>query len=1179
VIRRTLLIFLLAIPVLLLIVLLVCYALLGTNSGFRWSGPQLEALVPGLELTESDGNLKDGLAAEQLTWKNDSLIVNIQDINSTWRSGCILKFTYCLDQLHLGTVAITSLPNTANENKSNTAISLPPISLPVDIDAREITIESLTLDLGNNSAPVVLKNLRLGTALIGQELTIRQLAGEWEQHRVEVAGDITLNDNYPLATTISLFSKALIDGSDLSTDITLSGSLDNLQVSGQTSGAIEARINGLINPLEPKLPMQLDLAWTENGWPVTTHETIRSTNAKLTLDGTLDDYEIDFKTNLSGQGFPPLAIQVMGRANPQRALLPTIDLLTLDGYATGSAAVDWTQDITWIADLIAKEINPGSYWPEMSGQLSALTSASGVIADGQWSLGIDQLKVNGDLREFPFALNAAVSKSLDDLWQVQTLTLENGPNQLQLSGSYGDTLDLKSSIDFPAIHFLVPNTAGNLNADATISGSLDKPSINLAATSSLIKLGRNLFREMELNTTIVEAGEAQSSLNLNIGRLNADTQQFDNTRIAINGILEDHSVEASVTGPQDTAMNIGASGRLDENKNWQGKLNVAKVSVPSHTAQLQNNATLRWQNDTATFTIDPHCWDVEGAALCLKNALPATTSGKANLELTDYRLDRLNPMLPQTAGLDGELNASAQLVWGHSKDDQSTRSDADKTAADTLPFKLDLAADVNNGRVSVRDTGELIHTFRFDSLQLKTRADPYSVIGDLSLKSEELGNGAIGLTLNPRNPTNDIAGEVSLNDFDIAFLKAFLPQVNDIGGTVNVAGKLAGSLSDPEFDGTVTLLDPILTSEDLPLPIDGGKIAARIAGQRAELEGQLASAQGRLMIDGNVSWLNLQPRARINITGESIMVRQAPVTFAQVNPAIRIDYSPEQLGVSGKVVVPSADINIRELPEGTSALSSDVIIIEEIDEQPTIEESDPLNINVNVNVELGDDVNLSGYGLEAKLSGNVSVAKRGDDPVQLGGEMIVSEGFYRSYGQDLTVNDGRILFVGPVEKTTLNIDAVREIDNEERVAGLHIEGNISDPKVTLFTEPADKTQESILAYIVLGRDLDDGTDTDESQLLAAAALAFTLKEGKGFATGFAESLGISDFSMITGGSGDDTQVIVSGRLSSQLLLRYGRNVFDAEDTLFLRYDLSKRLYLEAARGVERAVDLFYSFSF
>ena len=54
---------------------------------------------------------------------------------------------------------------------------------------------------------------------------------------------------------------------------------------------------------------------------------------------------------------------------------------------------------------------------------------------------------------------------------------------------------------------------------------------------------------------------------------------------------------------------------------------------------------------------------------------------------------------------------------------------------------------------------------------------------------------------------------------------------------------------------------------------------------------------------------------------------------------------------------------------------------------------------------------------------------------------------------------------------------------------------------------------------------------------------------------------------------------MSGRVNDRLLLKYGQSVFEAQKTLYLRYDLAKNLYLEAAQGAQRAVDLFYEFSF
>jgi len=112
----------------------------------------------------------------------------------------------------------------------------------------------------------------------------------------------------------------------------------------------------------------------------------------------------------------------------------------------------------------------------------------------------------------------------------------------------------------------------------------------------------------------------------------------------------------------------------------------------------------------------------------------------------------------------------------------------------------------------------------------------------------------------------------------------------------------------------------------------------------------------------------------------------------------------------------------------------------------------------------------------------------------------------------------------------------------------------------------------------LGRDINQASD-QEADLLATAAIALAVRGGKTVGSGLASRLGVEEFALESRGSGNDAELVVSGRLNDRLLLRYGRGVFNAEKTLYLRYDLTKKLYLEAAQGAERAADLFYSFEF
>jgi translocation and assembly module TamB len=94
-------------------------------------------------------------------------------------------------------------------------------------------------------------------------------------------------------------------------------------------------------------------------------------------------------------------------------------------------------------------------------------------------------------------------------------------------------------------------------------------------------------------------------------------------------------------------------------------------------------------------------------------------------------------------------------------------------------------------------------------------------------------------------------------------------------------------------------------------------------------------------------------------------------------------------------------------------------------------------------------------------------------------------------------------------------------------------------------------------------------------MLAQAALALGLAGSAPLTGSLAQGLGIKDFQLDTEGSGASTSVVASGSLAERLSLRYGVGVFEPANTIALRYELSKRLYLEAASGLASSLDLFY----
>ena len=68
-----------------------------------------------------------------------------------------------------------------------------------------------------------------------------------------------------------------------------------------------------------------------------------------------------------------------------------------------------------------------------------------------------------------------------------------------------------------------------------------------------------------------------------------------------------------------------------------------------------------------------------------------------------------------------------------------------------------------------------------------------------------------------------------------------------------------------------------------------------------------------------------------------------------------------------------------------------------------------------------------------------------------------------------------------------------------------------------------------------------------------------------------DSVNISDLSLGTSGSGDDTQITVGGNIAPELRIEYGAGVFSAISEMKVRYELIPRLYPQTVSDVNQAI--------
>ena len=222
---------------------------------------------------------------------------------------------------------------------------------------------------------------------------------------------------------------------------------------------------------------------------------------------------------------------------------------------------------------------------------------------------------------------------------------------------------------------------------------------------------------------------------------------------------------------------------------------------------------------------------------------------------------------------------------------------------------------------------------------------------------------------------------------------------------------------------------------------------------------------------------------------------------------------------------------------------------------------------LDVRINLGEDFALQGYGITTRLGGALTVTHG----PRITGEIRTINGRYRAWGQVLDVEQGTIRFSGPYANPAIDIVAIRP--NIDVRAGVKVTGSASNPRVTLFSNPEMSDAEK-LSWIMMGRGASGGGA--EAVLLQQAALA--MLSGGGSSGNFASQLGFDEigFKGPTQGGEQGAALTVSKRLSKDLYVTYEHSLSGAMGTLYVFYDLARRLTLRAQTGEQSAVDLIYT---
>ena len=923
----------------------------------------------------------------------------------------------------------------------------------------------------------------------------------------------------------------------------------------------KARVNmhGLVTGLGGSPRAELIADWRELAWPLRGDTLVRSDAGRLHFAGTPARYALEFDGGIETAHGNLGRWQLVATGDTSHLDVEHLAGRIFGGSVGGRGSFAWRPRPSWHATLHGQDLNPGGYWPEWPGQLALEVETHGEMRDTVPDFSAHIARLQGTLKHLPLSGHGSIATN-EETWSAQDLRLQWGDAHLSAEGSSGEHLDLTALLVAPDLSPFMDGASGALRAELKLSGRRAAPHVKLAAHGDSLAFGQMQVGRLAV---LLDAGLlAGDSLQLRLDARHALLSGFplDTLTVRASGNTGHHTLSGSARLEGDT-LTLAASGGLASER-WHGSLERFDL----HTRQ-----TGAWRLE-APVAVAVSAHEARLEHFCLKSGAhsirgladwAAAGALHAHAELIALPIGLIDPWLPEGARvigtLDGTIDASAERPEG--------------------PLTARVRLTQGPSQVVYSLTSSQRDTVQLGQSKVTLDSDAHGARGALSVQwsSGDQVSAEIALpgfnALRPDTVHQVLEGQIRAHATDLAVLGAYVPGLDNTRGELSADLKLSGTLRQPEANGEVALRNgsgsvPALgvTLQDFTLTMH-----ARPGG-RMTLEGGVRSGTGKVAITGETELGNRgAPTVTIAVKGENFTCADTREAKVKMSPDMHIKLQGNRVDVTGQIDVPFA--RFVRLDKGTQLAvppSSDVVLV---GGRPDSTVNGP-QVHSRVRIVISDDVEVRVPRFRGKPEGSILAI---DDPGQATratGELKVTEGTYRAYGQDLRIERGRLIFGGgPISNPGLDLRASRTA-TDGTIAGLDISGTAEAPELAIFSSPA-MSQNDALSYVMFGKPANEAGGSGGAATMAASQLS--VQGGDMLARGVAGKIGIQDASVESKeGSLQDASLFLGTYLSPSLYVSYGIGLFESSTTIRMRYKMTKHWSVQTESGSQHSGLLQYS---
>ncbi|HEX6998186.1 MAG TPA: translocation/assembly module TamB domain-containing protein [Gammaproteobacteria bacterium] len=872
----------------------------------------------------------------------------------------------------------------------------------------------------------------------------------------------------------------------------------------------QATFAGRVTLVTSPAPWRIEASWSRLTWQGSPAGEWASPGGRVVVMPGATPLRIEAEATVEGEPLPD-AVAVDAAVDIDAAAVEVRELRAAGGGTT--LAARGALDLDARSGFLTAELDgldPSRFDPRLHGRLGGRAYVAVAQDGGRPILGATGLltgELGGHALEGRLAARYA-ERTLDIREAV--ITLDEG--RLAAQGRVSpESSDLRLAAELPRLGDWHPAATGALTATASVTGATHDPTVAAEVEGRELGWAGVPLPPLELTSSV------SGTLARHTVRLFASAGASGSARVVVR------------QGVRDGVL----SGTLLESRLVTATAGAWTLAAPADFAL-----------GPAVLEAGPACHrEPGGGELCV-------TVRDRRLEATAHALPAslAAPWLPPGVAVAGRAAGRATLDW-----------------RDALTGSLELS----QPSLTVR-AGEEPHDFaEIQDLELRGTLGPDALDATVAARFAP-GNGVVDGRVHVAPPSADgeLTGELVARADDLQVIGALVPGVEGVTGQAEARLDVSGSAAAPSIDGRLAARALGAALPRYGIELHDGRATLSASGlDGAAFDGALCS-DGCLALDGRLALPTKAPwRLDGRIEGRDFRLIDTDDYRATIAPDLQVTAGPDEIRVTGRFTVDDGLFVVEDLPR-TAIRPVEQTVVHGRAEPERAGTAVPITLDVDA--VLGD-VRFVGMGIEAQLAGALDVETSPQRNLLVRGTATVEEGRFRAYGQELAIERGLLIFVGPPEDPALDIVATRQVDDAR--VGLRIRGTARSPQSEIFSDPA-MTESEALARLLTGRSLASAGAADQ-QALERAAIGLGLRRALPALGRLGSTLGLDELVVDSSARSNGGALVAGKRLGEDFYLRYRHGLFEDFAGLELIYRISERFRLRTETGTAQSIDLIY----